>query len=236
MEALEKFRGKCFNGAAELTSAAIQLASSIDEAGGRTEMQTGLARRLVQQYIAENLVGAPAGHAGGEPVYNYANLLRLLAAKRLLGARWSILKTRELIASMSLQGLEQLISGHPTRSGRGRLPEGVETGNGRREKSGTSLGRGRHAEPPSRDLATHHASSMRSISAPQSEMSRDGAGQDETTPIATVVGEWIELAPGLEIRVRRGFRPPGTLQETERLAARFWSVVDRQKPRREETE
>jgi hypothetical protein len=41
--------------------------------------------------------------------------------------------------------------------------------------------------------------------------------------------EWIEIATGLEIKVRRSFRPPRTDQERERLAARFWSVVNREK-------
>jgi hypothetical protein len=38
--------------------------------------------------------------------------------------------------------------------------------------------------------------------------------------------EWIELATGLEIKIRRSFRPPRTEQERERLIARFWSVVN----------
>jgi hypothetical protein len=41
--------------------------------------------------------------------------------------------------------------------------------------------------------------------------------------------EWIEIATGLEIKVRRSFRPPRNEQERERLMARFWSVVDKKK-------
>jgi hypothetical protein len=39
--------------------------------------------------------------------------------------------------------------------------------------------------------------------------------------------EWIEIATGLEIKVRRSFRPPRNETERERLATRFWSVVDK---------
>jgi hypothetical protein len=41
--------------------------------------------------------------------------------------------------------------------------------------------------------------------------------------------EWIEIVTGLEIKVRRSFRSPRSDAERERLAARFWSVVDRKK-------
>jgi hypothetical protein len=39
--------------------------------------------------------------------------------------------------------------------------------------------------------------------------------------------EWIELAPGLEIKVRRSFRPPRDEEQRVRLAARFWSIINR---------
>jgi hypothetical protein len=39
--------------------------------------------------------------------------------------------------------------------------------------------------------------------------------------------EWIEIATGLEIKVRRSFRPPRNETERQRLATRFWSVVDK---------
>jgi hypothetical protein len=41
------------------------------------------------------------------------------------------------------------------------------------------------------------------------------------------MAQWIELAPGLEIKVRRGFRLPRNEQERNRLMKRFWSVIDR---------
>jgi hypothetical protein len=39
------------------------------------------------------------------------------------------------------------------------------------------------------------------------------------------VSEWVEIAPGLEVKVRRSFRPPASEEERARLVMRFWSVI-----------
>ena len=70
--------------------------------------------------------------------------------------------------------------------------------------------------------------------------SAEPATQTQTPPLASLViasarraerrgAEWIEIATGLEIKVRRSFRPPRTEQERERLLRRFWAVVDKKK-------
>ncbi|MBV9957356.1 MAG: hypothetical protein JO360_03010, partial [Acidobacteria bacterium] len=74
--------------------------------------------------------------------------------------------------------------------------------------------------PPARAPLFAAPSSMPAQPPPLASLVIESARRAERT-----AAEWIELTTGLEIKVRRSFRPPRTEQERERLLARFWAVV-----------
>jgi hypothetical protein len=148
-------------------------------------------------------------------------LLRLLAVKKLLADHWSVVKIREFMAALDITALEQLVTGAltstPDFSARKRHA-GNESGFRVAQpllKNGNTKGRQSQTPlSPSMALAT--------APPPLASLAVESMKRSERS-----AAEWIELAPGLEVKVRRGFRPPDNEKERERLAARFWSVVSR---------
>lgn len=218
MEGLESYRRREFRGVEELTSAAVTLVERFGAEAERARARLSITERTVRQYLSEDLLGEPAGQAGTSLVFGYGNLLRLLAVKKLLAAHWSIIKVKEYMTALDTSALEQIVGGM-LRSGESSERDALDTSDSgardahmhARERDATTLSRGDAAPPtpPPPALASLAIESARRL---------------ERTST-----EWIELAPGLEIKVRRGFRPPRNEEERERLAARFWSVVNRNK-------
>ncbi|MDQ3817012.1 MAG: MerR family transcriptional regulator [Acidobacteriota bacterium] len=216
MSELEKYRAREFRGVDELVAAAGSLIEKYTKEPARGNVRLGITERIVRHYLSEGLLGPPSGHSGPAIVFNYGNLLRLLAVKKLLADHWSVVKIREFMSSLDLTALEQLVTtaltpNRPTQ--KKTESEKDETGNLRVTQRLQQSAPGRdETQPPSMSLAT---------APPLASLAVESARRAERAS-----AEWIEIATGLEVKIRRSFRPPRNERERERLATRFWSVID----------
>ena len=204
MPVLESYRGRDIIGVEELAGVAASLIEQYSREPARGSLRSTISPRIVRHYLAESLLGEPTGQTGASTVFNYGNLLRLLAVKKLLADHWSVIKVKELMRRLDITALEEFVnsalsSPWPTQS---------------------------EAKPASEKEAT------RSLRAP--EDSSGGNEQEQSSALFAVertrrrepeLAEWIEIAPGLEIKIRRSFRAPASEEDRARLAMRFWSVV-----------
>jgi hypothetical protein len=226
MRTLESYRAQEFIGVEELTSAASTLIERYNAEPARGNVRLRLTPRIVRHYLSEDLLGEPTGQAGTSLVFNYGNLLRLLAVKKLLAEHWSVVKIKEFMTALDITALEELVNGalaSVSRSGNSLMQKTAETP--ARESAGANLqgGSRRPVEiAPISSASPFAPSFLASPPPPLASLAVESARRAERA--AT---EWIELTTGLEIKVRRSFRPPRTEQERERLAARFWSVINR---------
>ena len=110
MNELEKFRAREFRGAEELAAAAGSLIEQYTKEPARGNVRLGITERIVRHYLSEGLLGPPSGHSGPAILFNYGNLLRLLAVKKLLADHWSVVKIREFMSSLDITALEQLVT------------------------------------------------------------------------------------------------------------------------------
>ncbi|MDT4966541.1 MAG: hypothetical protein QOJ64_1278 [Acidobacteriota bacterium] len=222
---LATFRGKELRGVEELTSAASLLVEQYTHEPARGNVRVGITQRIVRHYLSEGLLGTPSGHAGASILFNYGNLLRLLAVKKLLADHWSIIKIREFMAALDITALEQLVTtalNWPTRSPRQRSDSLKSPENSISYRATQRL------SPSKTELETS-SPSMSLATPPLASLAMDSAKRAERTS-----AEWIELVPGLEIKIRRSFRQPPNERDRERLVSKFWSVVDRKAPLKNE--
>jgi len=218
MGELEKYRGRDFRGVEELAAAASKLIEQYGKEPARGNVRLGITPRIVRHYLSEALLGPPTGHAGPAIVFNYGNLLRLLAVKKLLADHWSVVKIREFMAALDISALEQLVTAALTSAAdAGRAPAGRRPAEGPQDYRVTQPLTKRGEAPPAPSMTLASAPPLASLAVESVKRAERASA------------EWIEIATGLEIKVRRSFRPPRTEQERERLAARFWSVVNREK-------
>ena len=197
MKTLESYRGREFVGVEELAAVASSLVERYSPEPMRGNVRLKISPRIVRHYLSEDLLGAPSGQAGTSTVFDYANLLRLLAVKKLLAEHWSVVKIKEITAALDMRSLERLVNGALAK---------IYESERRRPSDSLKLSTTTHAPEV-------HTTSLTALAATPSRRT------------SQVLSEWIEIATGLEIKVRRSFRPPRTEQERQRLAARFWSVI-----------
>jgi DNA-binding transcriptional MerR regulator len=218
MGELEKFRGRDFRGVEELAAVASGLIEQYGKEPARGNVRLGITSRIVRHYLSEGLLGPPSGHAGPAILFNYANLLRLLAVKKLLADHWSVVKIREFMAALDISALEQLVTTALTSA------PNAGARAGRRLAAGAAEGAPdfRVTQPLMKRDAPPAPSMTLASAPPLASLAVESVKRAERAS-----AEWIEIATGLEIKVRRSFRPPRTEQERERLLARFWSVVNR---------
>ncbi len=219
MGELEKYRGRDFRGVEELAAAASKLIEQYGKEPARGNVRLGITPRIVRHYLSEALLGPPTGHAGPAILFNYGNLLRLLAVKKLLADHWSVVKIREFMAALDISALEQLVTTALTlvADAGGRAARRAAEGTQDYRVTQPLLKRGPADAPPPPSMTLASAPPLASLAVESVKRAERASA------------EWIEIATGLEIKVRRSFRPPRTDQERERLAARFWSVVNREK-------
>lgn len=218
MKELEKLRGLEFRGVEELAATAGSLIEHYSQEPARGNVRLGITPRIVRHYLSEALLGAPTGHSGPAILFNYGNLLRLLAVKKLLADHWSVFKIREFMAALDITALEQLVKGALTPSA--ELNRAAQ----RKTDSSESARDFRATQPLLKNSAaeTSHTPSMALATAPPlASLAMESLKRSERAS-----AEWIEIATGLEIKVRRSFRPPRNEQERERLTERFWSVIN----------
>jgi DNA-binding transcriptional MerR regulator len=224
MNELEKLKGREFRGVEALAAAAGSLIEKYSKEPARGNVRVGITPRIVRHYLSEALLGAPSGNAGPALVFNYGNLLRLLAVKRLLADHWSVFKVREFMSSLDNTALEQLVTTALTSSSdSNRATAHRKAGERHEDEHGFSV-----TQPLLKDVHAESspAPSMSLASAPPSFAS---LAVEPIKRSEHASAEWIEIATGLEIKVRRSFRPPQSEEERERLGARFWSVVNGKK-------
>lgn len=223
MRSLESYRGKDFIGVEVLAKVASSLVERYRGEPERGNVRLMITERIVRHYMAEDLLGDPSGQSGTSIVFNYRNLLRLLAVKKLLADNWSVVKIREFMAALDITALEQLINSafsRSTNSQQRRTQDGVSAGviaqNVRASERRAAEGEHTRAPllPAKPAAQTPPLASLVIASARRAE--RKGS-------------EWIEIATGLEIKVRKSFRPPRTGQERDRLLGRFLAVVEKKK-------
>lgn len=217
MSELESYRGREFKGVEELTAAAAVLVEQYTREPARGNVRLGITQRIVRHYLSEGLLGAPTGHAGPAILFNYGNLLRLLAVKKLLADHWSVIKIREFIAALDITALEQLVT-TAFRSAHATAREKPEAGG--RDESAHGFRITQRLPPNASSPESPQPSMSLATAPPLASLAVESARRAER-PSA----EWIELVTGLEIKIRRSFQPPRNEQERKRLAARFWSVV-----------
>lgn len=203
---LESYRGRDFVGVEELAHTASVLIERYDDEPARGNVRMTITPRIVRHYLAEDLLGEPTGHSGTSTVFNYGNLLRLLAVKRLLADHWSVVKIKEFMTALDITALEQLVGGALTRASNCNAPM-------RTDAARESFKEVRRTHELSTAQLTPVPPHLASLAI---ESAHRHASQTDT---------WVELATGLEIRVRRSFRPPRTERERERLAKRFWAII-----------
>ena len=220
MKELEKLRGREFRGVEELAAAAGALIEHYSREPARGNVRLGITPRIVRHYLSEALLGTPTGHSGPAILFNYGNLLRLLAVKKLLADHWSVLKIREFMAALDITALEQLVKGALT-----PVSESARVSQKKADKSAEQAQDFRVTQPHQKNApqeSTHTPSMSLATAPPLASLAMESARRAERAS-----AEWIEIATGLEIKVRRSFRPPRNETERERLATRFWSVVDK---------
>lgn len=218
MSDLESYRGREFRGVEDLAAVAAQLVERYTKEPARGNVRLGITQRIVRHYLSEGLLGVPTGHAGSAILFNYGNLLRLLAVKKLLADHWSVVKIREFMTALDITALEQLVTTALTSSNHASQKKS-EPG---KESASAQGFRITQRLPPSASSPESSSHSMSLATAPPlASLAVESARRAERAS-----PEWIELATGLEIKIRRSFRPPRNEQERERLAARFWSVVN----------
>jgi len=225
MNELEKLRGREFSGIEELAAAASRIVEQYTNEPARGDVRLGITQRIVRHYLSEGLLGTPTGYSGPAILFNYGNLLRLLAVKKLLADHWSVIKVREFMSALDNTALEQLVttaltSPTPTPPKKPEAPLEHESAHGFRAPQRLSPGA---AASPTSSLSQATAPPLASLALESAKRAERASA------------EWIELATGLEIKIRRSFRPPRNEQEREWLVARFLSVV-RSKDKREKQE
>lgn len=208
MPVLESYRGRDIIGVEELAGVATSLIDHYSKGAARSLVRVRVSPRTVRHYLSESLLGEPTGQTGASIVFNYGNLLRLLAVKKLLADNWSVIKIKEFMRTLDITSLEEFVNAALASSAAARP-----------QNEGKATGEWEAAPTPARSLREtvplgdeqEHSSNLFAV---------EGARRRERE-----VAEWIEIAPGLEVKVRRSFRPPASEEDRARLAMRFWSIV-----------
>ncbi len=221
MRSLESHRGKDFIGVEELAGVAAALVERYGREPERGNVRLTITPRIVRHYLSENLLGDPSGQAGTSTVFNYGNLLRLLAVKKLLADNWSVVKIREFMSALDITALEQLVNSALLPSSARNQQKRPDAAQARARAQNLRTAQRRSPEPaPARAPLFAAPPAMPAQPPPLASLVIESARRAERT-----AAEWVEIATGLEIKVRRSFRTPRTEEERERLAARFWAVV-----------
>ncbi|HEV2914175.1 MAG TPA: MerR family transcriptional regulator [Pyrinomonadaceae bacterium] len=229
MNALESHRGREFRGVEELTRAAATLIERYSPEPARGNVRLGITERTVRHYLSEDLLGEPTGQSGTSLVFNYGNLLRLLAVKKLLAEHWSVIKIKEFMKALDITALEQLVGGAllSEASAASAAQKRAETERSAAERAATVAAAARDDAASAKTTDPARGGAAAAADAPASPPPLASLAVESARRAERASVEWIELAPGLEIKVRRSFRPPRDDEQRVRLAARFWSIINR---------
>jgi hypothetical protein len=216
MPVLESYRGRDIVGVEELASVATSLIEHYSREVARGQLRLAISPRTIRHYLSESLLGEPTAHTGTSTVFNYGNLLRLLAVKKLLADHWSVVKVKEFMRALDITALEELVNGALSSPVRPLARDSRPAGEGESTREIRPTARLSAAEEQEQTL-------FEAPVAPLASLSVETARRGERS-----IAEWVEIAPGLEIKVRRSFRPPASEADRARLVTRFWSVIMRE--------
>jgi hypothetical protein len=224
MTLLEAYRGRDFIGVEELSTTAAALVDGYQRAPIRGSVRLAITPRIVRHYLGEDLLGETTGLAGTSIVFNYGNLLRLLAVKKLLADNWSLVKIRGFMSTLDITALEELVNSALSPPVEHESDEGSEsdTSNDRAAQNIRSAQRRLPDTTPTVAPLFAAKASMPSPPTPLASLVVESARRAERS-----AAEWVEIATGLEVKVRRSFRPPQTEEEREKIQARFWAVISK---------
>lgn len=216
MPVLESYRGRDIIGVEELASVATSLVEHYSRTHVRGNVRLAISPRTVRHYLSESLLGEPSGQTGTSTVFNYGNLLRLLAVKKLLADHWSVVKIKEFMRALDITALEEMVNSALAST---RLSQNESKAAGESESA-------RSLRATERTTADDTEDASQSILFPASppqlaSLPTEAARRHHER----VVSEWVEIAPGLEVKVRRSFRPPASEEDRARLAMRFWALI-----------
>jgi hypothetical protein len=223
MTMLESYRGRDFIGVEELSTTAAALVDNYQRAPIRGSVRLAITPRIVRHYLGEDLLGETTGLAGTSIVFNYGNLLRLLAVKKLLADNWSLVKIRGFMSTLDITALEELVNSalSPTVEAESDDVTESEVSNNRATSNLRSAQRRLPDATPSVSPLFAAKASMPSPPTPLASLAIESARRERSA------AEWVEIATGLEVKVRRSFRPPQTEEEREKIQARFWAVISK---------
>ena len=157
--------------------------------------------RTVRFYLGEGLIEPSEERQGSASVYGYRHLLQLLVVKKLQAEHLAIKKIRELVTGLNDSELESLLSeGHSGPLSRGDPMNYLQ-----------SL----LVNPAPRSEVHFDAQIMRSIAPPM----MSGMADPLFLPDVTTQWERIEIADGLELHVRDGYKVPVAGRDHKRLVA-----------------
>ncbi|HEV7843964.1 MAG TPA: MerR family transcriptional regulator [Pyrinomonadaceae bacterium] len=206
MPVLESYRGRDIIGVEELAGIATSLIEHYSRTTLRASSRLAISPRIVRHYLSESLLGEPTGQTGTSTIFNYGNLLRLLAVKKLLADHWSVIKIKEFMRALDITALEEMVN--------------------------TALVSERLAHNDAK--AERERDTSKTLRAPEALSTEDEQESASTSTLFAVepsrrrereVTKWVEIAPGLEIKVRRSFRPPASEEDRAQLVTRIWSVI-----------
>lgn len=217
MPVLESYRGRDIVGVEELSAVATSLIEDYSRVPLRGQPPLIISPLTVRHYLSESLLGEPTGQSGAATIFNYGNLLRLLAVKKLLADHWSVVKIKQFMRAMDITALEEMVNA--ALSSAVPLSNGAQRAAAEGESASLRRSTGFLSTADDQDSASSSAP-FPSSSAQIASLPVEAARRQERA-----VAEWVEIAPGLEIKVRRSFRPPESPEDRARLVTRFWSVI-----------
>ena len=106
---VEKERGKKFVGLPEFAAVCERVMSELDFEQVRGTVTCVPDERTIRYYMSEGLIQLTEERLGSASVFDYLNLLQLVAVKKLQTEHLPIRKIRELVAAKNEQELESLL-------------------------------------------------------------------------------------------------------------------------------
>lgn len=200
---MRKSINNVFVGVNELAAAAARILISTETFQNRETVTSLPDERMVRYYITEGLITPSEEKQGTSSVFNYLQLLQLLAIKKLQAENLSIRQIRKIVVNRKINELEELL----------------KTKNSGEEKNDAQkfLESLLVAAPPS---PASFDALKRTSPMPSNSFSQNIGSNDES------VWRRFEIAPGLELHFGENFNAPHDAREIGRLLQKIQQIVE----------
>ena len=209
----EREKGRKYVGLPEFALAGERVLSRLDLEQERGTVTTVPDERTIRYYLAEGLIVTPGEKQGTASVFEYLNLLQLVAIKKLQAEHLPIRKIRELVAGRSEQELESL------------LGIGGASGSGTSAKENEAKRYLESLLAPTLSKSSSAGESERAagrVTQPMRAAGPEPLKQSETS----LSWQRVEIEPGLELHIRSDYSRPSNAK-TRSLAEKIRSVIRR---------